>query len=312
MNLPQTNAGPSTALSLKCPACGRTPLDASPSGWTCGGCRAEYPIVDGVARFVSSEQYVGSFGFQWNTFAKSQLDSANGTTRSLDTFEEKTGWRIDSLRGLQVLDAGCGMGRFAEVCAAAGASVHAVDLSRAVEAAARNLSHRPNITFYQADILNLPFAHGTFDAIYSLGVLHHTPDTRRAFMSLVPLLKPGGRIAIWVYSAKLRLMFGGELLRLVTPRLSTERLLRLCRIAVPLYHVHRLPVIGRATTAILPTSLNPDPEWRWLDTFDWYAPRYQWKHTYGEVEAWFRDAGLTGIARASFPVSVRGQRKTSG
>ena len=35
---------------------------------------------------------------------------------------------------------------------------------------------------------------------------------------------------------------------------------------------------------ILPTSVDPDPKWRWLDTFDWYSPRYQWKHTDAEVE----------------------------
>jgi len=295
-------------MTLTCPGCGAGPLDRRGAGWTCPQCAVEYPVVDSVARFVSSEHYVGSFGYQWNTFAKSQLDSANKTTRSRDTFEEKTGWPLESLRGLRVLDAGCGMGRFAEVAAEAGADVHAVDLSSAVDAAARNLGHRSTLSFYQADIMNLPFADGTFDAIYSLGVLHHTTNTRRAFLSLIRLLKPGGRIAIWVYSTKLRLMFGGELLRTFTPRLPKPLLLNACRVAVPLYHVHRIPLLGIVTTALLPTSLNPDPEWRWLDTFDWYSPTYQWKHTYVEVEGWFREAGLTEIRRERFPVSVRGVR----
>jgi ubiquinone/menaquinone biosynthesis C-methylase UbiE len=263
---------------------------------------------DGVARFVSSEHYVGSFGYQWNAFAKAQLDSANGTTRSRDMFVEKTGFPLDTLRGKTVLDAGCGMGRFAEVCIQAGADLHAIDLSTAVEAAARNLGHHPNASFYQADIMNLPFADNTFDVVYSIGVLHHTPDTKRAFLSLTRLVKPGGRIAIWVYSTKLKLMFGGELLRMVTPRLSKPMLLKASKVAIPLYHVHRLPLVGRITTALLPTSLNPDPEWRWLDTFDWYSPRYQWKHTYEEVEGWFREAGLVNISREPFPVSVRGVR----
>jgi SAM-dependent methyltransferase len=156
--------------------------------------------------------------------------------------------------------------------------------------------------------MNLPFADGSFDAIYSIGVLHHTPDTRAAFLSLTKLLKPGGRIAIWVYSTGLRWMFGGELLRLITPRLPKSVLLKASKIAIPMYHVHKLPLVGRATLMMLPTSNNPDPEWRWLDTFDWYSPRYQWKHTYEEVEGWFRDAGLERIARARFPVSVRGVR----
>jgi SAM-dependent methyltransferase len=299
-------------VTLKCLTCGALPLEGAGTGWSCPRCAAAYPIVDRVARFVSSEHYVGSFGYQWNTFAKSQLDSANGTSRSRDTFEQKTGWPLASLAGLRVLDAGCGMGRFAEVCADAGADVHAIDLSSAVEAAARNLGHRPNLSFYQADIMNLPFADGTFDAIYSLGVLHHTTNTRAAFLSLIRLLKPGGRIAIWVYSTRLRLMFGGELLRAFTPRLPKPLLLKACRVAVPLYHLHRIPLLGMMTTALLPTSLNPDPEWRWLDTFDWYSPTYQWKHSYDEVEGWFRDAGLTEIARAAFPVSVRGARHASG
>jgi ubiquinone/menaquinone biosynthesis C-methylase UbiE len=293
---------------LKCVKCDKSGLERDAAGWRCPACAATYPIVGGVSRFVSSEHYVGSFGYQWNTFAQSQLDSANGTTRSRDMFVEKTGLPLDTLAGKRVLDAGCGMGRFAEICIQAGADVHAIDLSSAVEAAARNLGHYSNAAFYQADIMNLPFDDATFDVVYSIGVLHHTTDTRKAFLSLTRLVKPGGRIAIWVYSTKLRLMFGGELLRLVTPHLPKPVLMKASKVAIPLYHLHRLPVVGRFTSAVLPTSLNPDPEWRWLDTFDWYSPRYQWKHSYKEVEGWFREAGLTEITRESFPVSVRGVR----
>jgi SAM-dependent methyltransferase len=257
---------------------------------------------------VDSQEYTGSFGFQWNHFAKSQLDSANGTTRSRDTFLKKTGFNLEELRGKRVLDAGCGMGRFAEVALEAGAEVHSVDLSAAVEAARRNLAGRGNISFYQADILNLPFARGTFDYIYSIGVLHHTPSTERAFQRLVPLLRPGGRIAIWVYSTRLRWMVGSEIMRPLTSRLPKPLLLRLCRIAKPLYHVHRLPGIGLGTRAVLPTSLDPDPEWRWLDTFDWYSPRYQFKHTIAELARWFREAGLVDVVPLSFPVSMSGRR----
>jgi ubiquinone/menaquinone biosynthesis C-methylase UbiE len=268
-------------------------------------------MVGGVGRFVSSEHYTSSFGYQWNAFAKAQLDSANGSHRSRDVFVEKTGLALESLKGKTVLDAGCGMGRFAEVCALAGADVHAIDLSTAVEAASRNLGHHQNVSFYQADIMNLPFPEGTFDVIYSIGVLHHTPDTKRAFLSLTRLLKPGGRIAIWVYSTRLRLMFGGEVLRMVTPRLSKPVLMKAARLAIPMYHVHRLPLVGLATRALLPTSLNPDPEWRWLDTFDWYSPRYQWKHTYPEVQEWFRQAGLIDLVSGGFPVSVSGSRPSA-
>jgi len=276
--------------------------------WTCGRCGAEYPVRTGIPRFVASEFYSESFGFQWNRFARTQLDSANGTTRSRDTFVQKTGWSPATLRGKRVLDAGCGMGRFAEVCADAGAEVYAVDLSVAVNAAYRNLGHRPNIHIYQADIMNLPFPERSFDFIYSIGVLHHTPNTRVAFLRLLPLLKPGGTIAIWVYGRQLKWLIGSEILRVVTPALPKAWLLYACRVSIPLYRVHRIPVLGRITTVVLPTSMQPNAESRWLDTFDWYSPRYQWKHTYGEVEAWFEEAGLVEVERGAVPVAVRGMR----
>jgi len=295
-------------MDLKCLVCGTVALRRTETEFRCPDCNATYPIVGGIPRFVGGEFYSGSFGFQWNRFARTQLDSANGRTESRDTFVQKTGWALADLKGTRVLDAGCGMGRFAEVCAEAGAEVHAIDLSVAVEAAARNLAGRQNVSVYQADIMNLPFAEGSFDRIYSLGVLHHTPDTRAAFERLLPLLKPGGIISIWVYTTELLVWRGGELLRRFTPRLSRQWLLRPSRLAIPMYYVHNLPLAGRITQVWLPTSLHPNPEWRWLDTFDWYAPHYQWKHSADEVEGWFRDAGLEGVRRHSFPVSVSGWR----
>lgn len=295
-------------VRLKCVRCGGALASERADVFECRACGSTFPVVGGVPRFVAAERYSGSFGFQWNRFARTQLDSAAGGHASRDMFLQKTGWRVEMLAGRTVLDAGCGMGRFAEVCADAGADVHAVDLSRAVEAAADNLHSRGNVSVYQADIMNLPFADATFDFVYSLGVLHHTPDTRAAFSRLPRLLKPGGRLAIWVYSTRLRAFVGGALLRLVTPHLPKRVLLQASRIAIPLYRIHRVPIVGRVTSVAVPTSLHPEPEWRWLDTFDWYSPRYQWKHTSREVEQWFRDAGLVEVARGSFPVSVSGRR----
>jgi len=295
-------------VRLKCVRCGKIELASTPAAYQCDGCGASFPLVDAVPRFVDSEYYSQSFGFQWNRFARTQLDSASGKASSRETFFEKTGWTAQMLAGRSVLDAGCGMGRFAEVCADAGADVHAVDLSRAVEAAAANLRGRSNVRVYQADIMNLPFADGSFDFVYSIGVLHHTPSTRAAFERLPRLLKPGGQLAVWVYSSRLRVFIGSTLLRFVTPHLPERWLLRASRIAVPLYHVHRLPIVGQITSVLVPTSLHADPEWRWLDTFDWYAPRFQWMHTFEEVERWFHDAGLVDVQQGTFPVSVRGTR----
>jgi SAM-dependent methyltransferase len=298
-------------VRLKCVRCNSTPLETLDDSYACRQCAARFPIVRGIPRFVAEEAYSGSFGFQWNRFARTQLDSANQSTRSRDMFCEKTGWDVERLRGARVLDAGCGMGRFSEVCADAGAEVHAIDLSSAVEAAAANLAHRSNVKIYQADIFRLPFADQSFDFIYSIGVLHHTPDTRAAFSRLVELLKPGGSIAIWVYSARLRLLLGSQLLRPVTSRLPKTTLMSLTRVAKPLYYLHSVPLVGQVTSVLLPTSMDPDPEWRWLDTFDWYSPRFQWKHGFAEVEQWFREAGLDSIRRLGFPVAITAKRPAS-
>ena len=295
------------ATMLRCPRCGAR-VDAGDEPLRCAGCGRVFPLVRSVARFVDDTHYAGSFGFQWKRFATVQLDSANGTTRSLDTFVAKTGWRTEELRGERVLDAGCGMGRFTEVCCDAGAEVHAVDLSEAVEVAAHNLVDRPNAFFYQADIFDLPFREASFDRVFSIGVLHHTPNTKAAFQQLVRLVRPGGHIAIWVYRARLRLLIGSELLRVVTTRLPRPFMLRAARIAIPLYYVHRIPAIGRVTSIVLPTSMERDPLWRWLDTFDWYTPRFQWKHSTDEVIGWFREAGLVDIRIGEFPVSVSGRK----
>lgn len=299
-----------TVEIFACPHCHRSPLEqGTDDALSCPDCRKTYPMLRGVRRFVDAEHYTGSFGYQWNRFAKTQLDSANGTTRSRDTFIERTGFALESLRGKRVLDAGNGMGRFAEICANAGADVYGIDLSSAVDPAAANLAGRANVSISQADIFAPPFARESFDFIYSIGVLHHTPSTRRAFESLVPLLKPGGRIAIWVYWERLAKLFpGSEILRPLTSRLSKPVLLTLCKVAVPLYHVHKVPYVGMVSCAVLPTSMDPFPEWRILDTFDWYSPRYQFKHTAEEVREWFTTAGLVDLVTGPFEVSVSGRK----
>src|SRR6266545_3231590 len=145
----------------------------------CSGCGRKYPVLNDVLRFVDEENYAGSFGFQWKLYAQTQLDDAN-SQRSETAFRLRTGFRPEDLQGKLVLDVGCGMGRFAEVATRWGAQVVGVDLSLASEMAAKNLAGRRAVLL-QADVFNLPFAPASFDYIYSIGVLHHTPNCEEAF-----------------------------------------------------------------------------------------------------------------------------------
>lgn len=294
---------------LQCPSCGLS-LTLTSDVFTCDGCGLEAPVVRDIARFVGSEAYAESFGYQWGTFRTTQLDRES-EDESAVTFREKTGIDPIDLRGKRVLDVGCGMGRFAEVCARSGAQVIGVDLSAAVEPAAENLREFPDCRIVQADIFDLPFAEETFDVIYSIGVLHHTPDTKEAFLRLPRLLAPGGQIAIWVYSAERQDLLASGLkytYRRITPMLDHKLLLKLSRAAIPLYSIHTQPGIGFVTRKILPTSMHADPEWRVLDTFDDYSPRYRWRHTYDEVLSWFAQAKLTEIETLEPRVAVRGRK----
>lgn len=294
---------------LQCPSCGSA-LEQDRDVFICKGCGLKAPVVRNIVRFVGSEAYTVSFGYQWGKFRTTQLDRAP-EDESAVTFREKTGIDLSDLQGKRVLDVGCGMGRFAEVCARSGAQVIAVDLSSAVEPAAENLREFPNCRVVQADIFDLPFREESFDVIYSIGVLHHTPDTKEAFLRLPRLLAPGGQLAIWVYSAERQDLYASGLkytFRRITPKLNHQLLLKISRIAVPLYSIHKTPVIGFVTRKIIPTSMHPDPEWRILDTFDDYSPRYRWRHTYDEVLSWFAQAKMIEIESLEPRVAVRGRK----
>jgi SAM-dependent methyltransferase len=155
-----------------------------------------YPIVAGVPRFVQSESYAETFGFQWRAFARTQLDSVSGHPISAERFWRATGWKVEEIRDQWVLDVGCGAGRFAEVALGAGARVVAIDASTAVDACCANLSATGSISVIQADLYALPFGRGVFPFVYCLGVLQHTADPCKAIAAIAEVVGPGGRLCV--------------------------------------------------------------------------------------------------------------------
>ena len=246
-----------------------------------------------------------AYALQWNRFRilRPEEDRA--------TFRNRTGFRPEDLAGLTVLDGGCGMGRYLRIAAEAAPSLLVgLDLSGAV-AAARDLTRDlQGVQVIQGDLLRPPFAPGSFDRIYSLGVLDHTPDPRVAFLALARLLKPGGRIVIWVYPMeKPRLERIMNAHRAISRRLPLWALVFLSRVMAPvgvlkrrmMLSGHRL--IARAGVALnlltIGVSMHPDPEVRVCDTLDWYAPKFLSRHTQAEVLGWFQEAGLVDIVDLS-------------
>ena len=257
-----------------------------------------YPIRGFIPRFVVEDAYADAFALEWNTFRTAHLDSYTGLDyldRQLQSFLD---FPLEQLRGKLVLDAGCGLGRFSEIVLNYGGTLVAVDLSRAIEAAFENLNRRGNIHFLQADIFKLPLKREIFDFAYSWGVLHHTPDPPRAFESIPPLVRPGGKVMTMVYANYNKAYLAvTEFYRRFTTRLPQRLLLRLCYAAVPLYYFGKIPVLGPSVTRLLlPVSVRPPTHrWRVGNTFDLYSPKYSFTYDHVEVFRWFEKAGLAQI-----------------
>jgi SAM-dependent methyltransferase len=296
---------------LGCTTC-RSPLQLHEGDYRCPGCGGTFPLVRGVLRFVDKQNYAENFGYQWQAFATAQLRPQAAERE----FQRRTGLRQEDLYGKIVLDVGCGMGRFADVATRWGATVIGIDLSAAAEVAARNLADRDFVAL-QADVFSLPFLPDSFDFIYSLGVLHHTPDCEAAFKGLIRYLKPGGTISIWLYSGYNNWYRFSDFYRKFTWRIPAKQLHAFFRIVVPaLYWIDRGlrsipligPIIASAVAHVLPVNRSPYPVLRILDTLDWYSPKYQSKHTYEQVFRWFESCGLEQLTVGETPIAVKGSR----
>lgn len=270
-----------------------------------------FPVIRDVPRFVADDDYAASFSFQWLDCGSAPLEFYHGGGSSEDRFARKTGLSPDDLRGRLVLDAGVGAGQYADVASRWGADVVGVDLSYGVEAASCNFSDRNNVWILQADITALPFCPVTFDAILALDVLHHTPDPRGHFLKLVPLLKPGGILAISVHPDepphRARQRWGFFIRRL--PLATFHEWCRWSVVHVQARSAH--PVIGYLRKAFPISAAGLGPEHDIRETFGYYTPRYQSLHSPKEVRLWFQDAGLEDIREPNaWGTCVRGRAKS--
>ena len=272
----------------------------------------------GVLDFIGDDDgdYCANFGLQWTRFRSVQLDSVSGSQESHQRFVSETGWHPDELRGKVLLDAGCGSGRFAEVALELGARVIAVDMSEAVHACHRSLERFPreNWLVLRADVLNLPLRREAFDGVYSLGVVHHTPDPLKAVRVLASFVRPGGRLAVWVYerrSPDFTVIQPRRWIRSMTRRWSDQRKLRMARVLTlvgfPIgWALSRFGRTGERVAHFLPYAarhhLAPHDfsrQWTYslMDTFDWYGPRYELPQCESDVMAAMHVAGLRQVRR---------------
>ena len=270
----------------------------------------QYKVINSIPRFVNQLNYADNFGLQWNKFSKTQLDSYSGHPISAERFWKATGWRKSELRNKWVLDIGCGSGRFAEIALQAGAKVIALDYSNSVDAALNNLKHFPNFYVVQGDIFSLPFLKNSFDFVYCLGVLQHTPNVQKALKVLPPMLSKNGKLCVDVYWKRFRTMMHSKyLVRPITKRIPNIILFKIIEKIVPWIlplsiFLSLFPFIGVALKRILPIAnyyniypLSRDQliEWAVLDTFDMLSPEFDSPLTKNMLHKYMKETGLKNI-----------------
>lgn len=146
------------------------------------------------------DRVIQAFGEEWSRFDQSDLSELD-QKKMFDDFFAIFSW--DRISKVSVgADFGCGSGRWAAMVAPRVGHLHLIDASGAALAVAqRNLHGMNNVTFHQADVDAVPVKDGSLDFAYSLGVLHHVPDTREAVKSVARKLKRGAPLLVYLYYA---------------------------------------------------------------------------------------------------------------
>jgi SAM-dependent methyltransferase len=275
---------------------------------TCTFCGSRFPVVRGVPRLVDMDNYSTSFGFQWNKHRQTQLDSYSKLSLSRDRLLVATGWKsMIEADGLKILEAGSGAGRFTEVLVDTSAQVYSFDYSTAVDANAENNGAAPNLKLFQGDIYRMPLADSSFDWVLCLGVIQHTPDPETSFLRLASKVRPGGCLAIDVYTRSLvHSLQWKYLLRPFTRRMDQRRLYSILVVLVPLllpatqllkrlfsrFGARLSPIVEYSQLGLSP-ELNA--EWALLDSFDMYSPAHDHPQSMKTVKRWFAQAGFVDI-----------------
>src|SRR3954469_14591843 len=255
---------------------------------------------------------VEGFGEEWRRFDQSELSDAERR----ETFEQYFAvFPWDALpEDAEGFDLGCGSGRWAALVAARVGRLHCVDASpEALAVARRTLDEQANCEFHVASVDALPFAERSMDFGYSLGVLHHVPDTAAALRSAVRPLKPGAPFLVYLYYAfdnrpawYRALWRATDVVRRGISRSPVPVKVGLTSVIAALVYLP-LARLGRALAARgrdverVPLSFYRDRSSYTMrtDAFDRFATRLEQRFTADEVRSMMTTAGLRDVVVSS-------------
>lgn len=254
------------------------------------------------------ELVVADFGREWQAFDQSDVPPEE-LARQFESYFAVFPWELlpDSAVGF---DAGCGSGRWARFVAPRVGRLHCIDASeRALEVARGVLEGFGNVEFHVASVSDLPLAHASMDFGYSLGVLHHVPDTRAAVASCVSRLREGAPFLVYLYYALdgrpwwFRALFGAATaLRRRISRWPHRRKLAVTTaiailVYVPLARAARVAERRGRNVDGWPLSFYRDRSFYTMrnDALDRFGTRLEQRFTKEEIVDMLAGAGLTSI-----------------
>ena len=202
-----------------------------------------------------------------------------------------------------VLNVGCGVGMETIVLQkiTGAEKVFGIDLNLALLSRRPEFRRQPGINFIIASLFDLPFAHDSFDLVFSQGVLHHTHSTVDAFKTISTRVRGGGFMFVWVYGLEDHLTpppggwwgtrhpFAERISRpwiSRTPQPIRNLIFKVLTLVAHLLPIGRKASFGRAQHGDKWTRANTEHVLR-----DWLSPRYAWRHGFNEVTEWFEDEG---------------------
>jgi SAM-dependent methyltransferase len=251
---------------------------------------------------------VAAFGDEWSRFDNTAL-SSDERAAVFQQYFDLFPW--DALPDAPVgFDAGCGSGRWAALVAPRVGTLHCVDASAAaLDVARRQLAALTNCVFHHASVSALPFAPGSMDFGYSLGVLHHAPDPSDGLRGCVAALRPGAPFLLYLYYRfdnkpfwYRRLWQASDLLRAVICRLPRSARFLVSDLAAaliywPMARAARLLERIGLPVALFPLSYYRDRTFYVMrnDALDRFGTRLERRFTRDEMRAMMTQSGLERI-----------------
>jgi ubiquinone/menaquinone biosynthesis C-methylase UbiE len=252
-------------------------------------------------------EVVRGFGEEWSEYDQTELAGSDYASQFEGYFGIFPWEQVPP--NAEGFDLGCGSGRWARGVAPRVGKLHCIDPSEALEVARRALRDQPNCVFHRAGVSNIPLADASMDFGYSLGVLHHVPDTAAGMRDCVRKLKKGAPFLVYLYYAFdnqprwYRWVWGASELG----RRTISRLPRRARVAMteviaatvywPLARTAKVLEKVRVPVKAFPLSIYRDRTYYSMrtDALDRFGTRLEQRFTRAEIESMMRGAGLTAI-----------------